>query len=145
MNESTHTKPPMWFLIVAVIALIWNLLGLMAFFMQVTMSEEALAALPEAQQELFKIMPSWVNIAFGVAVVAGVAGCVLLLIRKKLALPVFGLSLLGILAQNTYMFFLSDTFTVMGSSAMVFPICVIMIAIGLIVLTNIANKNGWLG
>lgn len=34
MNHSTRTKPPIWFWIISVIALIWNLMGVMAYLGQ---------------------------------------------------------------------------------------------------------------
>ena len=143
-NDNGAQGIPIWFWIASGLALVWNLLGLMAFVVQVTMSEEALQALPEAQQELYENMPSWVTIAFAVAVIAGVIGCVGLLMKKKWAFPVFVLSLLGILGQQTYMFFLSDTLAVMGMGSIGFPIFVLVVAILLIWFANFATGKRWL-
>ncbi|NNC97213.1 MAG: hypothetical protein HKN88_03985 [Gammaproteobacteria bacterium] len=63
-------KLPMWFWVVAVLALIWNLLGLGAFLSTaVLMSPETLASMSPAEQELYANTPSWANVAFGVAVI----------------------------------------------------------------------------
>ena len=43
MSEDT-IKAPTWFTVVAAVLLVWNLLGVMAYISQVTMSPEALAA-----------------------------------------------------------------------------------------------------
>ena len=45
------SKAPTWFKVVAIIAFIWNLFGVMAYLMQVTMSDETLATLPPKQVE----------------------------------------------------------------------------------------------
>ena len=44
---------PTWFKVVAVLALLWNLLGCLAFFSDLRISPEDLAKLPEAQQALW--------------------------------------------------------------------------------------------
>jgi hypothetical protein len=144
MNEKNTSQPPVWFWIVSGTALVWNLLGLMAFVMQVTMSEAAMAELPVEQQELYKNMPSWVNIAFGVAVVGGTIGSIGLLLRKKWTFQVFVVSLVGVLAQMSYLFFLSDTIQVMGAASIVMPIGIVVIGIGLIVFSKYASQQTWL-
>jgi hypothetical protein len=137
-------KVPIWFRALSGIALLWNLMGILAFVVQVTMTDDMLVDLPADQQALYKTMPSWVNIAFGIAVIGGALGCLLLLLRSRFATPVLVLSLLGVLAQNVYMFFLSDTFKVMGNGAMAMPIMIISIAVLLVLFSLKANKRGWL-
>ena len=89
MNAPVGAKPPGWFWAVAVLALLWNLFGLAMFYMQVNMTPEQLAQLPEAQRELTQAFPGWVWAVDGVAVVAGTLGSLLLLMRRRLALPLF--------------------------------------------------------
>ncbi len=146
VSKSKGASIPTWFWVASGIALLWNLLGLMAFVAQIMMvgSETAMAALPPEQQELYKAMPSWVNIAFAVAVIAGTIGSVGLLLRAKWAFPVFVLSLLGVLGQQAYMFFLSDTFNVMGMGAVVFPLIVLVIAILLILFAKSSISKRWI-
>ena len=143
-NSSTSFKVPTWFWIVAVVALLWNLMGLMMFFVQMTMSAEALSELPEDQQELFKTMPMWVNIAFGAAVVGGTLGSIGLVMRKRWAFPVFIISLLGVLAQQTYFYFLSDTVKIMGIGNMVPTMLVLVVAILLAIFSKKWISKGWL-
>lgn len=47
---TTTNKPASWFWVVSVIALIWNAIGAMAYIAQVTMSPEAIQALPENKE-----------------------------------------------------------------------------------------------
>ena len=61
MNENMDTQKantPIWFWVAGVIALLWNLIGLMAFVVQMTMTEETMAALSVAEQEIYKNMPA---------------------------------------------------------------------------------------
>jgi hypothetical protein len=48
--------------------MIWNLLGVMAYTMQVTMSPEPLQALPENEKTLSESEPVWATSAFASAV-----------------------------------------------------------------------------
>ena len=66
-----NQKTPIWFWIIAGIALLWNIMGLIAFYSQVTMSEETLAAMDPADQAMYENIPVWVMAAFATAVIAG--------------------------------------------------------------------------
>jgi hypothetical protein len=137
-------KPPKWFLIVAVLALLWNLLGCMAVMSDLRLSPADVAALPAAQQELYAARPGWAVAATALAVLGGVLGCVGLLLRRKWALPVLGLSLVGILVQDYGLFVLVDGAHLAGSGAVVTQGLVLAIGIGLVWLSGKARARGWL-
>lgn len=145
MSEIINNKAPTWFMIVAVVALIWNLLGVMAYISQVMMSPETFAALPEAQRQLVETTPAWATAAFAIAVNAGALGCLLLVLKRNLAGVLLQLSLAGVLVQMIHAFFLSKSFEVFGPGGLIMPIMVIAIAIYLVVLAARAKANGWTG
>ena len=139
------TNPPVWFWIVAAVALVWNLLGVSAFVMQVSMSPEAIAALPEAEQALYENFPIWALIAFAAAVFGGAVGCILLLMRNKLAQSILIISLVGIVVQMIYNVFISGAMDVYGPGSIIMPIMVLVIAVFLVWLSRSATSKGWLG
>lgn len=143
MSE-TPNKPATWFWIVSIIALIWNLLGAMAYIMQVTMSPEALAALPPEQRELMETTPAWATGAFAIAVWGGTLASVLLLLRKKLATTVFIISFAGVVVQMFHSFFMSKSIEVYGPGGLIMPIMIIIICIYLIWMSRKATAAGWL-
>ena len=143
MSGELDSKAPKWFMIVAAVLLVWNLLGVMAYIMQVMMSPETLAALPEEQRQLLENTPAWATAAFAVAVNFGALGCVLLLLRRNLAGIFLQLSLAGVLVQMFHSFFMSKSFEVFGPGGLVMPVMVIVIAIYLVVLAAKANTNRW--
>ena len=143
MSEELITKVPKWFMIVAVVLLVWNLLGVMAHIMQVMISPETLAALPQEQRQLYENTPAWATAAFAVAVNFGALGCVLLLLRKNLAGLFLQLSLAGVLVQMFHSFFMSKSFEVFGPGGLVMPVMVIVIAIYLVVLAAKAKMRRW--
>ena len=143
MSGELNSKAPKWFMIVAVVLLVWNLLGVMAYIMQVMMSPETLAALPQEQRQLYENTPAWATAAFAVAVNFGALGCVLLLLRKNLAGLFLQLSLTGVLVQMFHSFFMSKSFEVFGPGGLVMPVMVIVIAIYLVVLAAKAKMRRW--
>ncbi len=100
--------PPSWFRVVAIVALLWNLLGCVAFFLDFRLSPDDLAKLSAAQQALYAARPGWAIAATAIAVFGGVLGCIGVLLRKKWAFAVLVLSLLGILVQDFGLFVLAD-------------------------------------
>lgn len=108
------------------------------------MSDAAIAEFTDEQQELFRSIPSWVNVAFAVAVISGTLGCLALILRKSFALPLFLLSLIGVLTQNYHNFFMSNALEVFGTQAVAMPIMVIVIGVLLICHSLNAKAKGWL-
>lgn len=141
---TSTTKPSTWFWIVGGISMIWNLLGVMAYIMQVTMSPEALQALPENERTLIESVPAWATSAFAIAVWGSTLGCILLLMRKKLATAVLFLAFAGILVQMYYNLFMSKSMEVYGPGGLAMPIMVLVFGVFLIWLSRKSTANGWI-
>ena len=144
MTDKQAVKPPTWFWIVSVLALIWNLMGVGAYLADAFVSVEALGEMSQEMRELYEGRPSWVTAAFATGVWFGTLGCIALLLRKKWAVPVFLISLLGVIAQQVYGFFLSNTFEVVGTEAMILPIVVVVVSIGLWFFARSSAAKNWL-
>ncbi len=142
MSGSTN-KPTSVFWIISIVALIWNIMGVMAYLGQAYMTDEALALLPEAEQNFYSNMPAWVTGAFAIAVFAGLLGCIALLLRKKWATPLFLISLIGVLGQAVYNFFVQDYIALSGSRVAM-PVMVIIISFFLLWYSKKATEKGWL-
>jgi len=135
---------PKWFTVTSIAALIWNLLGVMAFAMHITMTPEMLAELPTAEQNLYANTPMWATIAFALSVCAGALGCLALILKKTIASQLLILSLVSVFVQMYHSFFIIDSIAVYGPGGLVMPIMVIIIAIGLVLLANKAKTKQWL-
>lgn len=145
MTAKSMEKPPVWFWVVSVVALLWNLMGVLAYLQQAFMTEEALAALSEPERLLLETRPAWATAAFALAVWGGLLGCVALLLRKKWARPVLIISLIGILVQMIHSFFISKNLEVYGPGEISMPILIILIGVGLVFFARIATRKLWLG
>ena len=108
------------------------------------MSDEAIAALPEAERALYETVPIWATAAFAVAVFGGALGSLLLLLRRKLAEPVLIASLAGIVVQFVHSFFIAKSMAVYGPGSIIMPVMVILIGVALVWFAQKAGKAGWL-
>lgn len=140
----TTSTPPNWFKPALWAALVWNLLGVIAFAMQMMMTPDMISKLPLDQQAAYSNTPLWSTIAFAVAVFAGTIGCALLLVKKALAIPTFALSLVAIFIQQFYNFIVINSIKMLGASAVFMPILVIVIAFLLLYLSIKSKQRGWL-
>lgn len=140
----TQLKIPFWFTLVAVVMLVWNFMGVVAFFIDLSISAEDIAQLSHEEQELYARYPFWTKIAYGFAVLGGFAGCVALLLKKHVAKVLFLLSLIGIVVQMTHSIFVAKAMNVHGSIALIMPIIVMFFGIFLLLLANHAIKKGWI-
>lgn len=137
-------KSPLWFKVIAVVALLWNLLGCFAFVSDLRLTPEDVAKLPEAQQALYNARPGWAIASTAIAVIGGALGCIALILSKKWALPVFVVSLIGILVQDYVLFVLVDGASLAGAVAVVLQGLVLVIAVSLLLLSNKGIAHGWL-
>lgn len=143
-EESTMSTVPKWFLGVVIFAIIWNLLGVIAYIGQMMMTPEALSWLSPEEQALFENTPAWATGAFAFAVWGGLIGSVLLLLKKQTSKIVLIISLLGILVQMTHSLFMSNNYDVYGPGGLVMPVMVLIIGIGLVWLSDKGIKEGWI-
>lgn len=143
MVEETNKQAPKWFMVVAAVLLVWNLIGVMAYIAQVMMSPESLAALPDEQRQIIENTPAWATAAFAIAVNFGALGCLLLLLRRNLAGLFLQLSLAGVVVQMFHAFFMTKSFEVYGPGGLVMPVLVLVIAIYLVLLAARAKAHRW--
>ena len=145
MTNQTTSKPPVWFWIVSVIALLWNGSGAYMYLQQAYKTEAFKAMYTPEQLEMVNNAPAWATAAFAVAVFGGVLGCIGLLLRKKWAKSVFILSLIGILVhQVIYNIFMSGAIEIFGPSAVAMPLMTFVIGVLLILFTKSSTAKQWL-
>lgn len=139
-----QAKVPIWFWIVGVIALLWNGLGVLAYLQQVMMSAEEFAALPEAQQNLLSTQPVWVTAAFAIAVFAGLVASISWLLKKRVAVRLFLVSLLAVIVQFSSYFIVDGYREFISDQGWLMPALILLFAIGFLLLAWQAEKKGLL-
>lgn len=114
MGERIRTPWHLW--VVGIVTVLWNSFGCLDYTMTQTRRDAWFAQMgvTEAQMAYFTAMPAWTHAAWAIGVWGGLLGGLLLLLRRKWALPVFVVSFLGWLAGAVYAFALSDGMEAMG-------------------------------
>jgi len=135
---STGLKVFAWLMV------LWNGIGVAAFFSQIMMTPEMIAQLPEAQQAVYRDIPVWSYSAYALAVFGGLIGSILLALGKKLAFPVLVISLTGVIVQQYYNFVVIDAIGIMGWGIVVMPVIVTTIALLLVLISQRGVRSGWL-
>ncbi|WP_019051423.1 hypothetical protein [Sphingobium xenophagum] len=120
---------PRYFIVIAIVLLLWNLMGLAAFAMQYTADLTELAKSDPVTAQAFAAMPAWVWIAYAIAVGAGTLGAILLLMKKATAASLFLLSLIAVVVQFGYTFLGTDLLAVKGPSVIAFPAFIVVMAV----------------
>ena len=130
----TNTPPHFSFWIIATVGLLWNLVGCYNYVLQT--NPDAVAQMPEVYQLIIENRPAWATGAFAIAVFGGAVGCILLLLRKRVAVALMVLSLVGIIGTSIF------TMLVAGPSAIM--ILTLLIGAALLWYSTIARREGWL-
>jgi hypothetical protein len=109
-------KPPWHLWLIGVIAVLFNSIGVFDFVMSMAQGADYLASAGMTPDQIahYQAMPSWMTGVWAVGVFGAFLASILLLLRRKLAVPVFVLSLAAFLISLLYTYVLTDGGAVMG-------------------------------
>ena len=122
MSEAQRTKTPgtPWHLwLVGILGLLWSLMGVVSFMLTEMKVEAVMSRYPQAQRDYFESFPMWAVAVWAIGVFGGVIGCILLLLKKRLASPVLLVSLIAVVCIAAISFLGSNAkskFSSVGSS-----------------------------
>ena len=103
-TASMTTRTPWHLWAVGGISLLWNAFGGYDFIMTTTQGESYMRAsgFDQSMIDYFMAMPGWMYVPWVLGVWGAVAGSILLLMRNRLAVWAFALSLLGAVVSLIY-------------------------------------------
>lgn len=139
-----ETTVPRGFWAVAILLLLWNIIGDTAYLMQVTANLDELARTDAYTARAFAEMPKWAWSAYAIGVWSGTAAAIALLLRRRLAVWLFMLSLVAVVAQFGRVFMFTDLIAVKGPTAAIFPIVIFAIGAFAVHYSRRGSREGWL-
>lgn len=139
--DRTDTKPPAWYWLAAVAALLFEGAGAYLFANSLMLDP---ASLPLDQRAVFDATPQWMTIAWGVAIGAGVLGAVALVIRRRLAEPLLLVSLLAVVVQFSGLFLVRQLRELTPEDHLIVPVVILLLAYAIWQMAKLAKRRGWL-
>ena len=140
-DDRREAAAPGWFTLAAIGALLWELLRA-GLLISHALTEPA--SLPADQQAIWNATPMWMNSAWAFAVVTGVTGAVLLLMRHRRADPLLLISFLATIVQFSGLLLVPALRNLIGSDDLFGPFVVVIVCYGVWHLARQAKRSGWL-
>ena len=143
-DQEKQMKTPWHLWAIGGVSLLWNAIGAMDFTATQLRIESYLEAYTLEQLDYFLSFPVWAETTWAVAVWFSVLGSVTLLLRLRLAAPIFWVALASRGATAIYNFALSDPSMseIAGTRAMIFSAVIFLVAIGLALYSSRMRTNG---
>jgi lipid-A-disaccharide synthase-like uncharacterized protein len=103
MSEAQRVNTPgrPWHLwLIGIVGGLWSLMGAISFILTQMKVEAVMSRFPPEQREYFESFPLWAVAFWAVGVLGGVIGCLLLLLKNRLAFRVLLASVIGTIVCN---------------------------------------------
>lgn len=101
MSEDSGKAP--WHLwTVGVLSLLWNAIGCYIYTMTMLRDPTLMASAPPEMRRALDAAPVWADAAWALGVWGALLGSILLLLRRRLAVPAFAVSLAGLLLTTIW-------------------------------------------
>jgi hypothetical protein len=142
MNDDYAPRPvASWFTMAAVASLLFMALGCLMYLMQVLSDPASLEA---DQRAAIEALPVWVTGAQAVAVWVGLAGTLMLVLRKKLAEPLLLVSLAAVLVWLAGLLLVPAVRERMSANDLLIPIAVTAITWTIFWFARHSRQREWL-
>ena len=136
------TRPvPAWYWAAAIASALFMLVGCAGFVMDVMTDPNTLSP---AQRALFVARPVWMKGAYTIAVWSGLAGAVLLLLRRRLAEPVLLVSLVATVFTFVPYAVVPAVRVAAATSDIVAAVVVIVLVALIYQFARTSRRRGWL-
>lgn len=142
--SDTQTKAPWHLWAVGIVAVLFNSIGAFDYLMSMTQGASYQASMGMTAEQIahYQNLPMWMKFVWPTGVWTAEAASFLLLLRRKLALPVFAVSLAAFLISVFYTYVLSDGGSIMGPSMAITNIVITAVLLFLIWYARAMTKRG---
>ncbi|WP_035336678.1 hypothetical protein [Dokdonia sp. PRO95] len=142
---TTSQKPSTLFWIIAIVLLLWNLMGASAFIVDTFFTDTLAGTYNEEQMNAINATPIWSKVLYGISTIGGLVAAILLITRKTSALKVYAISLIAIIIHTVYNIGFADAMELFGvGEGLIFPLVIIVLAIFEYWWSRYSASKGWL-
>lgn len=143
-SVTRSAKTPVWFYLIAAVAVLWNGMGAFDYVMTQYRVEAYMGGFTQEQLEYFYGFPAWHVAVWAMAVWSAVAASLLLFARSRLAGPAFLVSTVFYVISAVYLYGFTRATDMMGSSGAVFSVVIFVSLVGLWWFSRFCARKGWL-
>ena len=145
--QGTTARGRPWHLwLIGIIGGLWSSMGVLSFVLTQMKVEAVMSRFPPQQREYFESFPLWAVAFWAINVFGGVIGCLLLLLKKRLAFHVLLASVIAALVSTLGGLFLLGGLKVMvETDALGLTLLPIIVAAFLAYYARAMSKKGVLG
>lgn len=142
-RDEPYTAEPVhgWFKPAAIGSVLFMLMGCAAYLFEVTVDP---ATLPADQRAISDAAPTWMMFFFAVAVWVGLAGAVLLLMRRRIGETLLLVSLIAVIIQFSAYFIDPELREAMPADGMLIPILILLATWTIYWFARHSRQRGWL-
>lgn len=143
MNDGTE-KTPWHVWLVGVIALLFNSIGAFDFVMSMTQGSVYMAKAGMTPEQIahYQAMPGWMIAVWAIGVWGAMLGSLLILLRNKLAFPVFAVSLAAFLVSLVYTYGMTDGGEAMGGQMLIASAVITALLLFFLFYSRLMAKRG---
>lgn len=141
MGDNGTVQPAAWFMPAAIGALLFEIVGCAMCAMQLSVDP---AVLEPDQRLMWEAAPAWMLAAYVVAVTVGLAGAVMLLMRRAASERLLLVSFIAVLVQFSALLVVPALRNLTDSEDLFLPFVIALVAYGVWQLARTARKRGWL-
>lgn len=141
MNE-VRVRAPWHLWVIGIVSTLWNLVGAFDYLATELRWEPYMSEFTQQQLDYFYGFPAWMVAAWALGVWGALAGSICLLLRKRWAVLMFGISMVGLAVSTVYNFGLSNGLEIMGNGGVIFTVVIWIIAILLFLYARAMSKKG---
>jgi hypothetical protein len=145
--QGTTTPGRSWHLwLIGIGGGLWSAIGVLSFMLTQLSVEAVMSRFPPQQREYFASFPLWADAFWAIGVLGGVIGCLLLLLKNRLAFPALLASVIGTIISSLGGLFLLGGMEVMAETdALGFTVFPVVVAAFLAYYARAMSKKGVLG
>ena len=142
---TTKATPPAWFWIVAVVLVLWELMGCFSCVQQIRLGAAAMGPVDDWSLEYYAALPVWYNGVYAIATFGGLLGGLALVLRNRWTGPLFWVSFVAIIVMFGYAFAATDLVAHKGwGQVLPFPLFIAAVGGFSIWFAGLATKRGWI-
>ncbi len=143
MTEGT-SKAPVWLTVGAIVLILWGLMGCASLYMHFVMGPGDGPGTTDYDRQLYASLPTWYGVVYIVAVLSGLIGAILLLMRRSAAVMLSALAVVAVIIQFGWLFLATDILAVRGAWVAYFPMFILLVQLFQLWFANRAKGKGLL-